>query len=36
MCDIHKSRFECPYKIIIFEKKDNDYGLIVHDAVFQV
>jgi hypothetical protein len=31
-CDIHKSPFECPDQIIIFDKKDNDYGLIIHDG----
>ena len=31
-CDIHKNPFKCPDKIIIFDEKDNDYGLIIHDG----
>jgi len=30
-CDIHKDPFECPDKLILFNKKDNEYGLIIHD-----
>lgn len=31
-CDFHDNPFECPDKIIIFDKKDNEYGLIIHDG----
>ena len=31
-CDIHGNPFECPDKIIIFDEKDNDYGLVIHDG----
>ena len=31
-CDLHASPFECPDKIIIFDEKDKDYGLIIHDG----
>ncbi|MGG1220530.1 hypothetical protein ABE236_24085 [Priestia endophytica] len=31
-CDIHKTPFECPDHLILFDKKYNDYGLIVHDG----
>lgn len=31
-CDIHENSFDCPDKIIIFDEKDNDYGLIIHDG----
>ena len=31
-CDIHENPFECADKIIIFDGKDNDYGLIIHDG----
>lgn len=31
-CDVHENPFECPDKIIIFDEKDNDYGLIIHDG----
>ena len=31
-CDMHSDPFECPDKIIIFDDKDNDYGLIIHDG----
>lgn len=31
-CDIHEDPFECPGKIIVFDTKDNDYGLIIHDG----
>lgn len=32
ICDIHSDPFECPDKILIFDNKDNDYGLIIHDG----
>ncbi|WP_390883606.1 DUF6980 family protein [Heyndrickxia oleronia] len=32
-CKIHENHFECPDKIIIFDRKNNDYGLIIHDGV---
>ncbi|MFP3846173.1 MULTISPECIES: DUF6980 family protein [Priestia] len=31
-CDIHKTPFECPDHLILFDDKHNDYGLIVHDG----
>ncbi|MGE7716378.1 hypothetical protein SAMN04487776_1442 [Priestia megaterium] len=31
-CDIHKDPFECPDKLILFDKRDNEYGLIIHDG----
>ena len=31
-CDIHENPLECPDKIIIFDGKDNDYGLIIQDG----
>jgi len=31
-CDIHDNPFDCPDKTIIYNKKDNDYGLIIHDG----
>jgi hypothetical protein len=31
-CDTHDNPFECPDKIIFFDEKDNDYGLIIHDG----
>lgn len=31
-CDIHKGPFECPDKLILFDKRDNEYGLIIHDG----
>ena len=33
-CDIHENSFDCPDKLIIFDEKDNDYGLIIHDGGF--
>ncbi|WP_246277267.1 DUF6980 family protein [Neobacillus endophyticus] len=30
-CDIYKNPFKWPDKIIIFDEKYNDYGLINHD-----
>ena len=34
-CDIHDHPFDFPDKIILYDKKDNDYGLIIHDGVLQ-
>ncbi|WP_375345236.1 hypothetical protein ACEWPB_14270 [Priestia megaterium] len=31
-CDIHKDPFECPDKLILFDKRDDEYGLIIHDG----
>ncbi|MGF9772950.1 hypothetical protein ABEX30_10920 [Priestia aryabhattai] len=31
-CDIHEDPFECPDKLILFNKRDNEYGLIIHDG----
>ncbi len=31
-CDIHKDLFECPDKIINYSKKQNIYGIIIHDG----
>lgn len=31
-CDMHSDPFEYPDKIIFFNDKDNDYGLIIHDG----
>ena len=31
-CDMHSDPFECPDKILIFDNKDNDYGLIIHNG----
>ncbi|MFP7175519.1 DUF6980 family protein [Priestia filamentosa] len=31
-CDIHKTPFECPDHLILFDNKHIDYGLIVHDG----
>ncbi|MEK4671343.1 MULTISPECIES: DUF6980 family protein [Bacillati] len=31
-CDIHDDPFECPDKVIIYDKQDNDYGLVIHDG----
>ncbi|MGG3197648.1 DUF6980 family protein [Priestia aryabhattai] len=31
-CDIHEDPFECPDKLILFDKRDNEYGLIIHDG----
>ncbi|MBP6758172.1 MAG: hypothetical protein KA133_02870 [Flavobacterium sp.] len=30
-CDIHKDPFDCPDKIINYSKKQNVYGIIIHD-----
>jgi len=31
-CELHETAFDCPDKIIIYDEKDNDYGLIIHDG----
>lgn len=31
-CYMHDNPFNCLDKIIIYDKKDNDYGLIIHDG----
>ncbi|MCM3160810.1 DUF6980 family protein [Metabacillus litoralis] len=31
-CEIHENPFECPDKIIIFDERNNEYGLIIHDG----
>jgi len=31
-CDIHSDVFECPDCLIYYDKKDNQYGIIVHDG----
>ena len=31
-CDIHKSPFDCPDKIINYSTKQNIYGIIIHDG----
>ncbi|GIN39304.1 MULTISPECIES: DUF6980 family protein [Heyndrickxia] len=31
-CKIHENYFECPDKIIIFDRKNKEYGLIIHDG----
>jgi hypothetical protein len=31
-CEIHENPYKCPNKIIIFDKRNNDYGLIIHDG----
>lgn len=28
-CDIHENPFDCPDTIILFDEKNNDYGLII-------
>lgn len=31
-CDIHENPYDCPDKLILFDEKDHDYGLIIHDG----
>ncbi|MEK4385812.1 hypothetical protein MKZ25_08375 [Solibacillus sp. FSL W7-1464] len=31
-CDIHENPYDCPDKIVIFNEKSNDYGIIIHDG----
>ncbi len=31
-CDIHKDSFDCPDNIINYSKKQNIYGIIIHDG----
>ena len=31
-CIVHNSPFECPDRLVIYNEKDNDYGLIIHDG----
>lgn len=31
-CELHETPFDCPDKIIIYDDKDNDYSLIIHDG----
>lgn len=31
-CDIHQNPFNCSDKMIFFDERDNDYGLIIHDG----
>ena len=31
-CDIHDNIFECPDHILCYIKKDNIYGIIIHDG----
>ncbi|WP_420800291.1 DUF6980 family protein [Neobacillus terrae] len=30
--EIHENPFECPDKIIIFDERNDEYGLIIHDG----
>lgn len=31
-CEIHKDPYDCPDQLILFDEKDQDYGLIIHDG----
>ncbi|WP_028413903.1 DUF6980 family protein [Bacillus sp. 278922_107] len=31
-CDIHSDPFECPDNLILFDKMNKEYGLIIHDG----
>jgi hypothetical protein len=31
-CNIHENPSDCPDKLIIFDNKNNQYGLIIHDG----
>ena len=31
-CDVHKDDFDCPDKIIYSSKKENEFGIIIHDG----
>ncbi|WP_238158934.1 DUF6980 family protein [Priestia megaterium] len=32
MCDVHSDPFECPDNLILFDKTNKEYGLIIHDG----
>lgn len=31
-CHIHKDPFECPDKLIHYNEKDDEFGIIIHDG----
>ena len=31
-CDVHSNPFDCPDKLVIYDKEGNDYALIIHDG----
>ncbi|PID04110.1 hypothetical protein CSV67_01155 [Sporosarcina sp. P2] len=31
-CDVHKDPYDCPDQLILFDKTDQDYGLLIHDG----
>ncbi|MBE5099767.1 hypothetical protein IGH99_11360 [Bacillus aryabhattai] len=31
-CDIHSDPFDCPDNLILFDKTNKEYGLIIHDG----
>ncbi|WP_445489601.1 DUF6980 family protein [Niallia sp. 03133] len=31
-CDLHNDPYVCPDKLILFNEKEKDYGLIIHDG----
>ena len=31
-CDVHNNVFDCPDCLIYYDKKDKQYGIIVHDG----